>query len=512
MKILYYNWVDYLDGEGRGGGVTVYQANLLNELAKNPANDLNFLCSGISYDLFSKTPRWEKTRHGGRTAKVRRYDLINSGVLSPAHHCFGDKSQFEHEKTRDVFFDFVKKTGPYDVIHFNNLEGIPASVLSLKSLWPETKLIFSLHNYYPVCPQVNLWHKEKENCLDFRNGIKCNNCLPNVPDSKAILLANSVSFNLKKIRIRPGSFLFDKGFLTSLRIAKRLLRAQKKLFGKREKTASPSRPKLLKTLSPNKSLTSRRQIIVDLINNNCDAVLAVSNRVGEVAAKFGISKSLIRTSYIGTQHAAKFDSTTPNKTIVKSDGTLTLGYLGYMRRDKGFFFLLDALEKFPASKAAKINLVFCARRIDSETMTRITALGERFGAVMHADGYAQNQLDELLCDVDVGLVPVLWEDNLPQVAIEMHARHIPLLTSDLGGAQELGNCGDMVFKAGSVRSFHAKLNNILAGKITSEAYWKDAMAPVSMDDHVVDLMAHYSAGARQDDNKIEKTRNSLANV
>ena len=46
-----------------------------------------------------------------------------------------------------------------------------------------------------------------------------------------------------------------------------------------------------------------------------------------------------------------------------------------------------------------------------------------------------------------GVVPVLWHDNLPQVAIEMHARHIPLLTSDMGGAQELGNCPEMVFAA-----------------------------------------------------------------
>ena len=48
MKILYYNWVDYLDPEGRGGGVSVYQKNLLEEFGKSNNNELYFLCSGIS--------------------------------------------------------------------------------------------------------------------------------------------------------------------------------------------------------------------------------------------------------------------------------------------------------------------------------------------------------------------------------------------------------------------------------------------------------------------------------
>ena len=36
MKILYYNWVDYLDAERRGGGVSVYQKNLIAALEGDP--------------------------------------------------------------------------------------------------------------------------------------------------------------------------------------------------------------------------------------------------------------------------------------------------------------------------------------------------------------------------------------------------------------------------------------------------------------------------------------------
>jgi hypothetical protein len=64
MKVLYYNWVDYLDDEKRGGGVTQYQYNVLKELDRQTGIEAVFLSSGISYDLIRRVPRWERTRHG----------------------------------------------------------------------------------------------------------------------------------------------------------------------------------------------------------------------------------------------------------------------------------------------------------------------------------------------------------------------------------------------------------------------------------------------------------------
>ena len=107
------------------------------------------------------------------------------------------------------------------------------------------------------------------------------------------------------------------------------------------------------------------------------------------------------------------------------------------------------------------------------------------------EAFTRNNITSMLQDVDVGLIPVLWQDNLPQVAIEMHARHIPLLTSDLGGAQELGQCPDMVFKSGDYGSFADRLRFILDGKLDVDSYWQNAQAPVSMDAHLDELFVKY---------------------
>ena len=212
MKILFYNWVDYLDDEKRGGGVSVYQKNVIHELNAEQDRECYFISSGISYDLFNAKPRWERVKHGPTENRRRRFEIVNSGVLSPAHHSFGHEAQLDEEETTEAFFDFIRKNGPFDVVHFNNLEGLPASALKIKEHWPETRVIFSLHNYYPLCPQVNLWFQERENCLDFDGGKKCETCLPHHHDERIVRLANAVAFNLKKRGIRPGSRLFDRGF------------------------------------------------------------------------------------------------------------------------------------------------------------------------------------------------------------------------------------------------------------------------------------------------------------
>lgn len=162
-----------------------------------------------------------------------------------------------------------------------------------------------------------------------------------------------------------------------------------------------------------------------------------------------------------------------------------------MRRDKGFYFLLQALETLPPSLAKRVRVVIAARRGDKATMGRVAALGSHLNEVDYANGYGHDDLDRLLAQVDVGLVPVLWHDNLPQVALEMHARHIPLLCADMGGAQELGNCPDMVFPAGDIETFHARIAALLEGQVDFDRYWQGACPPTDMATHVDGLLPHY---------------------
>ncbi|MFT5623592.1 MAG: glycosyltransferase involved in cell wall biosynthesis [Lentimonas sp.] len=487
FRVLYYNWVDYLDVEGRGGGVTVYQRNLMAGMANQPNIEPVFLSSGLSHDLRGGAPRWEPVRHGTLVDRAHRYEIVNSAVLAPAHHAFGDAAQLEDTATEAAFFDFIAKEGPFDVVHFNNLEGLPARVMALKEQFPQTRVILSLHNYYPFCPQVNLWHDEQATCIDNDGGRACASCLPHNHNHRLLRLADALSYRLRVAGLEPGCAAYDLTYRWLWRVGGRAARA----VGWVKKRLKNTAPQAL-TQQDNTHFASRRQQMVGLINDHCDAVLCVSDAVRKLAVAHGVQGEKAHTSYIGTLEAQEF-SCTKSRAFPPKAGTLTLAYLGYMRRDKGFFFLLDALEGLPDDTLSRLGLVLASRRGDVATMARVTALKARLAVLEYHDGYSHDDLDRLLADVDLGLIPVLWHDNLPQVAIEMHARHIPLLCADMGGAQELGNCPDLVFPAGNKVAFQARLETLLAHGLDVEAYWQGAMPPVRMETHLGDLIQIYQS-------------------
>ncbi|WP_425102309.1 glycosyltransferase [Tropicibacter sp. S64] len=495
MRVLYYNWVDYLDEERRGGGVSVYQRNLMRALADVPGVEASFLCAGVSYDFpGGGAPRWEQMRHGPDQDRARRFEIVNSAVLAPAHHGYGSPAQVSDKATEAAFVDFIDKTGPYDVIHFNTLEGLPAKVLERCRIWPDMRVVLSLHNYYPFCPQVNLWHLERETCGDFDLGRKCVNCLPHVHDPRHMRLSGGLGYKLRLMGLTPGTWAFDQAYRWTMRIGGRASRLMRKVRGQGERLRRGGRPGELRPMQPpdGAPFAARRDAVVRLINDHCDAVLGVSDAVCRLARGFGVLPDLLHTSYIGTREAAAWHQTAPRVFPQAEDGTLRLAYLGYMRRDKGFYFLLDALEKLPADLASRLRLEVAAKRGDRATMTRLSELSGRLAGLTHADGYSHDDLDTLLAEVDVGLIPVLWHDNLPQVAIEMHARHIPLLCADMGGARELGNCPAMTFAAGDAAAFADRIRALLAGEVDMDAYWRGATAPVEMESHLAELMRLYS--------------------
>lgn len=492
MNILFYNWVDYDDLEDRGGGVSVYQKNLINEFLRSGEDRLCFLSSGIAYD-FGARPyvRGLLGKQG-----VRRFEIVNSGVLSPAHHSFFSRAAISHPETEAVFSDFLEREGPFDLLHFNNLEGLPANVLALRKKFPATRFIFSLHNYYAFCPQVNLWYQEKEHCVDHANGERCTSCLLYEVSAASVVNANRLAFFLKKFGFMPGGFTFETAFKygpTVKGVLSCLLRPMQALYRKR---VLEGRGGGLASLKPDvRPFAGRRETFVDLINENVDWVLAVSRRVGEIAAEFGIAEGKIVVSYIGTRHAEIYEREAYRRRALLNDsGELVLCYLGYMRRDKGLYFLLDALDQLPRDVASRVRLVVAARNTDPWALAKLKGLAVRYRDVLYADGYTHDQLGAVLKDVTLGVVPVLWEDNLPQVAVEMFCRGIALLCSDKGGAKELGGAAAFTFRAGDAEDFSRAVVSVLDGDVTAEDFWRHSIKPTLMQEHVASLRSLYRRG------------------
>ena len=485
MRVLLVNWVDHRDPAGRGGGVRVYQRNLVAALARHPGVQVATLAAGLAHDVRPGPPRIEPLKPGHGDA-ISRYQLVNSGVLAPAHADFGNPAQLEHPPTEAALDAFLRRTGPWDAIQFDNLEGLPARALAVAAAQPGTRVLLSLHNYYPICPQVNLWQDEARPCTDFRGGAACATCLPAHPNRGVLRMAYATEWLTARMGSGPGTWAGDRVVRPAMALGWRAIRRARHLRGQ------DHAPAPVPDDEPGAFFAARRAEMVRLINAHCHRVLCVSDRVRQIALAHGLDPARTVTSYIGTDQAQAWARTAARPEFLAPDGTLRLAYLGYMRADKGFGFLMEALTAVPPDQARRVHLLVAARPGAPDMVGALDRLRPRLASVTHRPGYAHAELDDLLAGVDLGVVPVLWEDNLPQVAIEMHARHIPLLCSDRGGARELGQCDALVFRAGDAGDFARALAGVLDGQVQPADYFRTARAPLDMDSHARAMLAHYA--------------------
>ncbi|MFN3294781.1 MAG: hypothetical protein ACK414_15240, partial [Gemmobacter sp.] len=164
MRVLFVNWVDWRDPEGLGGGVAVYQRNLAAALAGSDVQ-AGFLSSGLAHDLRGGAPRWQPV-----PGAPGHWEIVNSAVLAPGHAAWGSPAQLADGPTEAAFAAFLAATGPWDAVQFDNIEGLPVSVLGVARA-AGARVVLVLHNYYPFCSQVNFWHQERISCPGFENAL-----------------------------------------------------------------------------------------------------------------------------------------------------------------------------------------------------------------------------------------------------------------------------------------------------------------------------------------------------
>lgn len=473
-KILYYNWIQFDKENNTGGGVNVYQKNIIDYMIKSTNNEVYFLSSGIYYDIFKRKTYIKKTKNV-YGEKCKSYKMYNSKCVAPAKTMNNDLSTYLNDDTTyDVFKKFIEDNGGFDVIHFNNIEGLSSKCLEIKKDFPNIKIIFSIHNYFLFCPQINLFYNGECNCENYQEGKKCKQCLnTSITKNKSIFFYKIDGF-CEKIHC----------YNLSDRLKKILKKIHKNTNNKhiKQNNYNETDSEIFK-LFRNKN--------VERVNKYVDCILAVSNRVREIAINMGIDSDKIHTNYIGT----KFAETNINKVNADySSQYLTIAYMGYFEKMKGFDFLIEALESLPDNISSRIDFK-CYAKIknpeDEEKVNKVKKLSTKLHSSTHYDGYTHSELEEIMSEINLGIVPVIWEDNLPQVAIEFVAHGVPILCSNLGGAQELSKSKYFIFKSGNIEDFKDKLTKIIEDKNLLNEYYNSNMKLVSMKDHIDKLLSFY---------------------
>ena len=475
-KILFYNWIPFDEKEGKGGGVTIYTRNLIESFANLSNWEVFFLSSGRAYDLF-RNKAYIRNTSNALGEKCHSFEIVNSPVFSSARISFPYPERIiNDEMLLNVMSGFCSSVGGFDVIHYQNFEGLSLSVFKLKERFPQTHFVYSLHNYYLFCPQVMLWRNDVENCALEKCGEECFGCMPK---------------DVFDFKVKINQYVDWKCYKRNGSIRSMFLMWMKKYASKKaDRLLKKNRFNNDKVKELGKCFSEIEKSNIFYLNKYFDSILAVSERVKEIAVRKGVDASKVMVNYIGTAVA---ESQEKSQRVSFNGNTLNICFLGHMRTMKGFYFLLNALENMPENMSTKIGLVIATPFTDASAIEKLNRIGKHFASLTLYDGYSHDELDKILKDVHLGIVPPLWEDNLPQVAIEMKAKGVAVLSSDLGGAHELSRAREFIFRAGDKQDFYDKIRYILDNPQIINRYWEKQMKLITMEEHLKQLEQIYSA-------------------
>jgi glycosyltransferase involved in cell wall biosynthesis len=493
-KVLFYNWAPAFDAEKQGSGVSVYQNNCIS-LLLNRGWRVHSLSAGIAYDLTRSDPYITKTEES-KNSHVS-FSMVNSPLTAPAFYSFFinevTSGKSSDRAVADAMINFIRINGPYDVFHLNNLEGLPAAVLPiLRQEFRDMRFVFFLHNYYPMCPQVNLWKNDSINCDGKEGGKACCSCLGKNYTVRAsnVVSDRAISDTIFGSRVQPKRTFARRLVRKGLRIGK----GPQFLSFMRRRIGSPLSFESENELHSEDLLPyfrDRERDLIQIINQSFDVILCVSHRVRDISVTAGISAEKCKTSYPGTM----FYQTPLPVHKPRSDTPLKLAFLGFANHKiKGLDFLLSTLEQCPDALLSKVDMLIAAKSIyqDPRNRTRLSALGSKLGGLTVRDGYSHPELGALLADVDLGVLPHLWEDCYPQVALEFVCNGVPIIVSNLGGSREVSSNPDFEFDAGSHADLIKVIEKFANDKQKILSFWSKEPSICSMDAHLDELLEYYS--------------------
>ncbi|MBX3357974.1 MAG: glycosyltransferase [Phycisphaeraceae bacterium] len=389
MRIVLVNWAPIWDGARFGGGVNGYCQSLALELVER-GHEVVSLFGGLVY---VPRPRHCFVRRHDDWLGVRIFEVINSPVLAPSMAQFaepaGEIAQPELERVLSNLFCTLRP----DAVHWHNVEGFSAGCVSAAKR-SGARVIYSLHNYHTLCPQVTLTREHRWACHDFDAGRSCETCVKSEPpaverarreaDYQRRHAEESAAGAGERLRAEWGSFKHELSWpkriiVKAARVAHAALDVRRLRAGPDggiylpgrpvveaadvrgarphrgdesrgqaaaiafERSAPPVRDPRDKPVlnilqpralgAPGNAYATRRRAMVEMLAS-CDKVLAVSSFVREMYASMGVPGDRIETMPIGSR------------------------IVGVARRHRELLFDPPPFDERPATQQRPVRLVF----------------------------------------------------------------------------------------------------------------------------------------------------------
>lgn len=263
----------------------------------------------------------------------------------------------------------------FDLIHIHMMLNIDQRVYEVLK---DYKYIVSLHDYWFICPRIQMVKLNEQRCEKCTS--KCYECF-NVLEKH-----QSVYRLVRKLTSETFSTYFP---IKNRKIYSSWIDNNKKLL------------------------------------ENADCLIPVSKRVEEIYRNSGIN-SKYSVLHIGNLTANDFDY----NYIYRPNNCINLVILSNISNIKGGKLICEILKKV---NNPLLKVHFFGRA--SETQKKMM----KSAGIIDNGPYNQNELHGILQNMDMGIIVPIWEDNGPQVVMEMLNNHLPVFATKMGGIPDFVN-------------------------------------------------------------------------
>ncbi|WP_088042770.1 glycosyltransferase [Bacillus sp. EAC] len=438
MKILHYSL-------GlppfRSGGLTKYSLDLMNT-QQDLENEVLLLYPG----KYSINPNQRIIKNKPYN-QIKVYELINplpipllNGVKVP--ELFMKKTKVE------VFVDFLLKIKP-DVVHIHTLMGLNKEFIeACKQL--KIKTVFTTHDYFGICPTVNLLNSNGKVCENFEEGKGCISCNANGFSMPMVFLMQSY----------PYRYLKDNSLVKQLRQKKKSQKSEMLELDKSDSQNDEVDEGLAEQYKFLRNYYIEMLNLIDDIHYNSTITMNEYQKYLTPKGKYiPISHSNIRDNRI----VKNFDKDKP----------LQLGYIGPMDSYKGFHFLINSLEKLKLqNKKWHLNIYGDDRVIESLEKNYYTFKGR----------FNYSELERIFSEIDLLIIPSQWKETFGFIGLEAMTHGVPVLVSNTVGFKDvLSNETGMIYDGSQID---------LLNKIKSIIIDRNILQ--KMNQHIVELEFNFS--------------------
>jgi glycosyltransferase involved in cell wall biosynthesis len=316
---------------------------------------------------------------------VRRVALARGVVANPVLADHSPEVHL-HELRR-----WLEETRP-DVVHVFHLLGIGGGAIAAAAA-AGARVLFHATDFFVACPVATLTLPDGTPCEGPPDGgLGCFGCVHRPVGE--LLAREALLPEVRRLRDLAGGLRLHRPLVGALAMA---------LVGRREELAAAV--------------------------GRARAVVAPTRFLAGTLARHGVAPDRIRLVPYG------LDLGRLAGLRERPAGPVVFGFFGTIAPHKGVHLLLEALAGAPG---LPVRVVLRGRLDDfPDYAARIAAAAASDGRVSLGGPFAPGELGAALSEVDALVVPSLWHENTPFVALEAMAAGRPVLASDRGGLAEI---------------------------------------------------------------------------